>query len=99
MRSVTHTEDFKPMVNTKGACKPSQCWILLVGLGFLVWTWLKTICFVYDLGFGVQQLISNSQSFTNNSQTPRDFPKQTPLNPTMVSFTERNVSMRHLQGI
>ena len=38
--------------------------------------------FDYDLGFGEQQLISNSQVITNSSQTPRDFSKQTPLNPT-----------------
>ena len=38
--------------------------------------------FDYDLGIEEQQLISNSQVITNNSQTPRDFPKQTPLNTT-----------------
>ena len=72
------------MVDTNEACKPSQRWILLVGLGFLVWTWLKTVCFGYDLGFEVQQLILNSQVITNNSQTPRDSPKQTPLNSTRL---------------
>ena len=70
------------MVDTNKACKPSHCWILLVGLGSLVWTWLKTICFYYDLGFGEQQLISNSQVITSSSQTPHDFPKQILLNPT-----------------
>ena len=38
--------------------------------------------FDYDLGFGEQQLILNSQVITNSSQTPRDFPKLTPLNST-----------------
>ena len=38
--------------------------------------------FDYDLGFGEQQLIPNSQVITSSSQIPRDFPKQTPLNPT-----------------
>ena len=38
--------------------------------------------FEYDLGFGEQQLIPNSQVITNSSQTRRDFPKQIPLNPT-----------------
>ena len=37
--------------------------------------------FDYDLGFGEQQLIPNSQVITSSSQTPRDFLKQTPLNP------------------
>ena len=72
------------MVDTNKACKPSQRWILLVGLGSLVWTWLKTVCFDYDLGFGKQQLIPNSQIITNSSQIPHDFPKQTPLYPTTV---------------
>ena len=63
------------MVDTNEACKPSQRWILLIGLGSLVWTRLKTICFDYDLNFGVQQLIPNSQVIISSSQTPRDFPK------------------------
>ena len=36
--------------------------------------------FYYDLGFGEQQLNPNSQVITSSSQTPRDFPKQTPFN-------------------
>ena len=47
-----------------------------------MWTQLRTVCSDYDLEFGVQQLISNSQVITSSSQTPRDFPKQTLLNPT-----------------
>ena len=68
------------MVDINEACKPSQRWILLIGLGSLVWTRLKTVCFVYDLGFGIQQLIFNSQVITSSSQAPCDFPKQTPFN-------------------
>ena len=70
------------MVDTNEGCKPFQRWILLVGLGSLVWIWLKTVCYDYDLKFGIQQLISNSQVITSNSQIPRDFSKQTPLNLT-----------------
>ena len=44
--------------------------------------------FDYDLGFGEQQLIPNSQVITSSSQTPRDFPKQTPLNPTTVCSSD-----------
>ena len=40
--------------------------------------------FDYDLGFGEQQLIPNSQVITSSSQIPRDFPKQTSLNSTTV---------------
>ena len=47
---------------------------------------MKTVCFVYDLEFGVQQLIPNFQGITNKSQTPYDFPKQTPLNPTTIGI-------------
>ena len=47
------------VVDINEACKPFQQWILLVGLRFLVWIQLKTVCFVYDLGFSVQQLILN----------------------------------------
>ena len=32
------------MVDTNEAYKPSQRWILLVGLGSLVWARLKTVC-------------------------------------------------------
>ena len=38
--------------------------------------------FDYDFGFGEQQLISNSQVISSSSKASRDFPKQTPLNPT-----------------
>ena len=38
--------------------------------------------FDYDLGFGEQQLIPNPQIITSSSQASRDFPEQTPLNPT-----------------
>ena len=41
-----HTKDFGPVVDTNEACKPSQRWILLVGLGSLVWAQLKTICLI-----------------------------------------------------
>ena len=44
--------------------------------------------FDYDLGFGEQQLIPNSQVITSSSQTPRDFPKQTPLNTTPEGLLE-----------
>ena len=72
------------MAHTNKAYKPSQYWILLVGLGSLVWRRLKRVCFVYDFGFGVQQLIFNSQVITSSSQTLRNFPKQTLLNLTAV---------------
>ena len=49
--------------------------------------------FDYDLGFGEQQLIPNSQVITSSSQTPRDFPKQTPLNPTFGASTERALGL------
>ena len=49
--------------------------------------------FDYDLGFGEQQLNPNSQVITSSSQTPRDFPKQTPLNPTMCSTIYKNLEM------
>ena len=55
------------MVNTNEVYKPSQHWILLIGLGSLVWIRLKKICYVYDLGFGIQQLILNSEVITTNS--------------------------------
>ena len=55
------------MVDTNKACKPSQRWILLVDVKSSVWIRLKTVCSDYDLGFGVQQLIPNSQVFTNSS--------------------------------
>ena len=45
--------------------------------------------FDYDLGFGEQQLIPNSQVITSSSQTPRDFPKQTPLNSTADETSNR----------
>ena len=70
------------MMDTNEAYKPSQRWILLVGLGSLVWTQLKTVYSDYDLGFEVQQLIFNSQVITNSSHSLRDFPKQTVLNST-----------------
>ena len=73
-------KDFEPVVDTNEAYKPSQHWIL-VGFGFFLWTWLKMICFVYDLGIGIQLLIPNSQVITNSNQTPCDFLKQTTLNP------------------
>ena len=38
------------MVDTNEACKPSQRWILIVGLGFLVWARLKTVCLIMILG-------------------------------------------------
>ena len=38
------------MVNTNEAYKPSQRWILLVGLGSLVWAQLKTVCLTTILG-------------------------------------------------
>ena len=38
------------MVDTNEAYKPSQCWILLVGLGSLVWARLKTVCLITILG-------------------------------------------------
>ena len=41
---------------------------------------VENCLFDYDLGFGEQQLIPNSQVITSSSQTSRDFPKQTPLN-------------------
>ena len=44
--------------------------------------------FDYDLGFGEQQLIPNSQVITSSSQTSRDFPKQTPLNLAFDAFFE-----------
>ena len=46
--------------------------------------------FDYDLGFGEQQLNSNSQVITSSSQSPRDFPKQTSLN-TISSLVQVNV--------
>ena len=45
-----------------------------------MWTRSKTICSDYDLGFGVQQLIPNSQVITSRNQTARNFPKPTSLN-------------------
>ena len=85
------------MVDTNKACKLSLRWILLVGLGSLVWTRLKTVCFVYDLGFEVQLLISNSQVITSSNQTPRDFPKQTPFNPTVLeNLFCFSILLRHL---
>ena len=44
--------------------------------------------FDYDLGFGEQQLIPNFQVITSSSQTPCDFPKKTPLNPTTGDMDE-----------
>ena len=38
------------MVDTNEAYKPSQRWILLVGLGSLVWARLKTVCLTTILG-------------------------------------------------
>ena len=75
------------MADTNKACKPSQRWILLISLGPLVWTWLKMVCFVYDFGFGVQELILNSQVITNNSQTFHDFPKQILFNLKMSVYS------------
>ena len=72
------------MIDTNEACKPSQRWILLVGLGSLLWTRLKTVCSDYYLGFGVQQLIPNSLVITSSSQTSRDFLKQSSFNPTLI---------------
>ena len=83
------------MVHTNKACKPSQRWILLVNLGSLVWTRLKTVCFDYDLEFVVQQLIPNSQVITSSSQTPHDFPKQTPqLDSVRISQIVKNYYLR-----
>ena len=42
-------KDFGPVVDTNEACKPSQRWILLVGLGSLVWAQLKTVCLIMIL--------------------------------------------------
>ena len=47
--------------------------------------------FDYDLWFREQQLISNSQVIISSSQTPRDFPKQIPLD------TISSTSKRHLR--
>ena len=52
-------------------------------------TRLKKVCFVYDLGFGGQQLILNSQVMISSSQTSYDFLKQTPLNSTFGASIER----------
>ena len=49
--------------------------------------------FDYDLGFGEQQLNPNSQVITSSSQTPRDFPKQTLLNPIFRAFTEKALGL------
>ena len=38
------------MVDTNEAYKPSQRWILLIGLGSLVWARLKTVCLTTILG-------------------------------------------------
>ena len=38
------------MVDTNEAYKPSQRWILLVGLESLVWAWLKMVCLTTILG-------------------------------------------------
>ena len=76
------------MVDTNEACKPFQRWILLVGLGSLVWAWLKGL-FDYDLGFGEQQLNPNSHVITSSSQSPRDFSKQTPLNSTTSIYAKK----------
>ena len=38
------------MIDTNEAYKPSQRWILLVGLGSLVWVRLKTVCLTTILG-------------------------------------------------
>ena len=76
------------MVDTN---KASQRWILLVAFSALDITSRPRVfsvgtvedgLFDYDLGFGEQQLIPNSQVITSSSQTPRDFPKQTLLNTT-----------------
>ena len=40
------------MVDTNEAYKPSQRWILLVGLGTLVWGTVEDGLFDYDFGFG-----------------------------------------------
>ena len=54
--------------------------------------------FDYDLGFGEQQLIPNSQVITNSSQTPRDFPKQTPLNSTPEGGGLANRTDKYVEG-
>ena len=53
----------------------SRPWVFSVGT-------IEDNLFDYDLGFGEQQLILISQVITSSSKTPRDFPKQTPLNST-----------------
>ena len=55
--------------------------------------------FDYDLGFGEQQLIPNSQVITSSSQTPCDFPKQTPLNSTAVVKVGRSRRSFNMGGI
>ena len=52
------------MVDTNEACKPSQHWILLVGLGSLVWAWLKTVCLIMILG------LENNNSFPTLKSLP-----------------------------
>ena len=48
--------------------------------------------FDYDLGFG-EQLILNTQVITSSNHTPRDFPKQTPLNPTFSASIEKALGL------
>ena len=40
-----------------------------------MWTRLKMVFFIYDLGIGVQQVIPNSLVITSNSYTSRNIPK------------------------
>ena len=52
------------MVDTNEAYKPSQCWILLVGLGSLVWARLKTVYLTTILG------LENNNSFPTLKSLP-----------------------------
>ena len=54
---------------------------------------VEVVCFDNDLEFGIQQLIPNFQVIMSSSQTPRDFSKQSTLNPTFGASNERTLGL------
>ena len=58
------------MVDTNEAYKPSQHWILLVGLGSLVWARLKTVCLTTILGLENKNCFPTLESLPTATRLP-----------------------------
>ena len=58
------------MVDTNEAYKPSQHWILLVGLGSLVWARLKMVCLITILGLENNNWFSTLKSLSAAAKLP-----------------------------